>query len=283
MTHGRPPHRTGGLYSVRQEECRTLPTFQSDGVTLAYLDQNDGVSRPLPVLLIHGFASSIEMNWVATSWVRDLAGAGYRVVAIDNRGHGQSEKLYVPEGYSREIMAEDARRLLDHLGIGKAHVIGYSMGARIAATLALAHPERIGRLVLGGLGHNMVRAMAGTGPIAQALLAPSIDDVVNPTARTFRAFADQTKSDLKALAVCVRQIRDPVPREEIGRISVPTLVAVGTNDVIAGPAHILADLIAGSETFEIVGRDHMKAVGDRSFKTAVLDFLERDAGGAARP
>ncbi|OYW57281.1 MAG: alpha/beta hydrolase [Hyphomicrobium sp. 32-62-53] len=257
-----------------------LPTFLSGGVTLSYLDEGDGAARTLPVLLIHGFASSIEMNWIAPGWVRDLTAQGYRVVAIDNRGHGQSEKLYAPECYSREIMAEDASRLLDNVGISQAHVIGYSMGARIAATLALAHPERIGCLVLGGLGHNMVRAMAGTGPIAQALLAPSIDDVVNPTARTFRAFAEQTKSDLKALAVCVRQIRDPVPREEIARISAPTLVAVGTNDVIAGPAEILSALIPGSEAFEIVGRDHMKAVGDRSFKTAVLDFLERHPGVA---
>jgi len=252
-----------------------LPTFDSDGVTLFYLDEEEGESRRLPVLLIHGFASNIEMNWLATSWVRDLKAAGYRVVAIDNRGHGRSEKIYLPEAYSREIMAGDARRLLDHLNIPRAHVIGYSMGARIAATLALAHPSCLGGLVLGGLGHNMVRAMAGTGPIAQALLAPSINDVVNPTARTFRAFAEQTKSDLKALAVCVRQIRDPVPREEISRISAPTLVAVGTGDVIAGPAHILADLIPGAEAFEIRGRDHMKAVGDRSFKTAVLQFLDR--------
>jgi pimeloyl-ACP methyl ester carboxylesterase len=244
-------------------------------VTLFYRDAEDHVSRKLPVLLIHGFASNIDMNWVATSWVRDLTAAGYRVVAIDNRGHGQSEKVYQPEGYSREIMAEDSRRLLDHLGVKRAHVIGYSMGARIAATLALAHPGRLGGLVLGGLGFNMVRAMAGTGPIAQALLAPSIDHVVNPTARTFRAFAEQTNSDLRALAVCVRQIRDPVPREAISRIPAPTLVAVGTNDVIAGPARILADLIPGAEAFEIVGRDHMKAVGDRSFKDKVFQFLER--------
>jgi pimeloyl-ACP methyl ester carboxylesterase len=253
-----------------------LPTFNSDGVRLNYLDQNEGATRPLPVLLIHGFASNIDMNWIATGWVQDLAAAGYRVVAIDNRGHGASEKLYVSEAYSREIMAEDARRLLDHLGIPKAHVIGYSMGARVAATLALAHPERIGRLVLGGLGHNMVRAMAGTGPIAHALMASSIDEVVNPTARTFRAFAEQTKSDLKALAVCVRQIRDPVPREVIATLRVPTLVAVGSNDVIAGAADILSSLIPGAEAFEIVGRDHMKAVGDRSFKSAVLSFLDKE-------
>jgi pimeloyl-ACP methyl ester carboxylesterase len=272
MKDARPPQQP---IVLRIQPGVLLPTFDSDGVTLFYLDEEEGESRNLPVLLIHGFASNIDMNWVATSWVRDLRAAGYRVVAIDNRGHGRSEKIYLPEGYSREIMAGDARRLLDHLDIPRAHVIGYSMGARIAATLALAHPSRLGGLVLGGLGHNMVRAMAGTGPIAQALLAPSINDVVNPTARTFRAFAEQTKSDLKALAVCVRQIRDPVPREEISRISAPTLVAVGTGDVIAGPAHILADLIPGAEAFEIRGRDHMKAVGDRSFKTAVLEFLDR--------
>lgn len=253
-----------------------MPNFQSDGVTLAYVDEGAAAaSQPYPVLLIHGFASNIEMNWSATGWIRDLLGAGYRVVAFDNRGHGQSEKLTDPAAYGTPQMAEDARRLLDQLSIPKAHVIGYSMGARIAAMLALEHSGRVARLVLGGLGHNMVRAMAGTGPIAQALLAPHIDDVVNPTARTFRAFAEQTGSDLQALAVCVRQIRDPIPRERIATLKVPVLVAVGTNDVIAGPASILADLIPGAESFEIVGRDHMKAVGDRTFKAKVLEFLGR--------
>ncbi len=254
-----------------------MPTFLSDGVELTYLDEGaDVATRPLPILLIHGFASNIEMNWIAPGWVRDLRAAGYRVVAFDNRGHGRSEKILDPAAYGTVPMAEDARRLLDHLGLPKAHVMGYSMGARIAAMLALEHPDRVGRLVLGGLGHNMVRAMAGTGPIAQALLAPHIDDVTNPTARTFRAFAEQTGSDLKALAVCVRQIRDPIPRERIAMLSMPVLVAVGSNDVIAGPASILADLIPGAEAFEIANRDHMKAVGDRSFKTAVLEFLGRD-------
>ena len=119
--------------------------------------------------------------------------------------------------------------------------------------------------------YGLVLAAAGV-----ALMASSIDEVVNPTARTFRAFAEQTKSDLKALAVCVRQIRDPVPREVIATLRVPTLVAVGSNDVIAGAADILSSLIPGAEAFEIVGRDHMKAVGDRSFKSAVLSFLDKE-------
>jgi pimeloyl-ACP methyl ester carboxylesterase len=187
-----------------------VPTFMSDGVEIAYLvgGPETDASRP-PVLLIHGFASNIDMNWVSTSWVRDLTAAGHRVIAIDNRGHGKSQKLYETTDYSGPLMARDALRLLDHLKVERAHVIGYSMGARIAAFLAIQNPERVASLVFGGMGGNMVRPMAGTGPIAVALEAAHIDDVKNPTARTFRAFAEQTRSDLKALAVCIRSGRVP--------------------------------------------------------------------------
>lgn len=250
-------------------------SFLSQGIRLSFIDENQNGFRPFPVLLIHGFASHVEMNWIGPGWVKDLSGQGYRVVAYDNRGHGKSEKVYDPELYSAELMADDACNLLDHLNITKAHVIGYSMGARIAATMALRHAERVGRLVIGGLGLNIVRSMAGTGPISQALMATHIDDVLNPTARTFRAFAEQTKSDLKSLAVCIRKIRAPVSREALVNLTVPVLVAVGTRDVIAGPGAALAQMIPGAEFFEILEYDHMKAVGAPSFKQAVLAFLDK--------
>jgi pimeloyl-ACP methyl ester carboxylesterase len=182
-----------------------VKSFDSEGVRISYLDEGRGD----PVLLIHGFASHVRMNWIDPGWVRLLTGAGYRVLAFDNRGHGQSEKLYRLEDYGGPLMAEDARRLLDHEGIARADVMGYSMGARIAAFLMLRHPERVRSAIFGGLGINMVRGMAGTGPIAHALEAPSIEHVTNPTARTFRAFAEQTHSDLKALAACIRSSRHP--------------------------------------------------------------------------
>jgi len=172
-------------------------------------------------------------------------------------------------------MAEDARRLLDHLGLQRADVMGYSMGARITAFLTMAHPDRVRSAVFAGLGINMVRGMAGTGPIAHALEAESIDQVTNATARTFRAFAEQTKSDLKALAACIRSSRDPITAEALGRITTPVLVAVGTLDVIGGSAKDLAALIPGGEALEIPDRDHMKAVGDRAYKEGVLAFLKR--------
>ncbi|MDX2257688.1 MAG: alpha/beta hydrolase [Hyphomicrobiaceae bacterium] len=246
-----------------------MQTFQSDGVEIAYSDAGAGS----PVLLIHGFASNTATNWQATGWIDALLRAGHRVIAFDNRGHGRSEKLHDPTRYGAPIMAEDARRLLDHLAVPRAHVVGYSMGARIAAFLALRHPERVRTLVFGGLGYNMVRGMAGTGPIAHALEAPSIDDVANPTARTFRAFAEQTKSDLKALAACIRSSRDPISAEDVARIACPVLVAVGSEDVVGGSAEGLAELIPGATALELAGRDHMKAVGDGTFKRAAIAFF----------
>ena len=248
-----------------------MQTFLSDGVEIAFIDEGAGA----PVVLVHGFASNVTFNWVDPGWVAHLVKAGYRVVALDNRGHGQSQKLHDPAAYGAPVMAEDVRRLMDHLSIERADVMGYSMGARISAFLGLAAPERVRSLIFGGLGGNMVRPMAGTGPIAHALEAPSIDDVTNPTARTFRAFAEQTGSDLKALAACIRSSRDPISREDVARLACPVLVAVGSRDVIAGPAEDLAKLIPGAEALILEDRDHMKAVGDRRFKQGVSEFLAR--------
>lgn len=248
-----------------------MPEFSSNGVEIAYLDEGAGD----PVLLIHGFASSAQVNWVDTGWVKTLVADGRRVIAVDNRGHGRSAKLYEPDDYGAPLMAEDMRRLLDHLAIPTADVMGYSMGARITAFLALAHPDRVRSVVFAGLGYNMVRPMAGTLNIASALLAPTIEDVKNPTARTFRAFAEATKSDLKALATCIRSAREPITAEQLATLRCPVLVAVGSDDVIGGSAVELAKLIPGAEALVIEGRDHMKAVGDRQYKVGVLEFLKR--------
>ena len=248
-----------------------MPAFDSDGVEIAYLDEGEGD----PILLIHGFASNAAVNWVDTGWVRHLTRAGRRAIAVDNRGHGSSTKLYAPADYGMPKMAEDARRLLDHLGLERADVMGYSMGARIAAFLAISHPRRVRSVIFGGLGINMVRPMAGTGPIAAALEAPSIEAVSNATARTFRAFADATKSDLKALAACIRGSRDPIGADILRALACPVLVVVGSDDVIGGPAADLAALIPGAQALAVEDRDHMKTVGDRRYKDAVTEFLER--------
>ncbi|HEU4377564.1 MAG TPA: alpha/beta hydrolase [Hyphomicrobiaceae bacterium] len=248
-----------------------MQTFASDGVRIAFLDEGAGA----PILLIHGFASSVRFNWIDPGWVNLLARNGFRVIAVDNRGHGESEKLYDVAAYGAPLMAEDARRLLDHLGIERADVMGYSMGARITAFLALAHSARVRSAMFGGLGGNMLRPMQGSDRIAQALEAPSIDDVADPYARTFRVFADRTGSDRTALAACIRSAREPLTAAMVARIACPVLVATGTEDVVGGSAEELAAVIPGAQALPIPRRDHMLAVGDRVYKDGVLDFLRR--------
>jgi pimeloyl-ACP methyl ester carboxylesterase len=244
--------------------------FRNDSLDLAYFDDGDPAGEP--VLLIHGFASSASVNWVYPGWLRTLGDTGYRVIAIDNRGHGASDKPHDPEAYHPTSMAGDAAALLNHLGLPDAHVMGYSMGARISAFLAIEHPDRVRSLVFGGLGIGMCDGVGDWDPIADALLAPSLDDVSHDRGRMFRAFADQTGSDRMALAACIRTSRDLVRREDIAKVDVPTLIGVGTKDDIAGSPAELAALMSNARALDIPNRDHMLAVGDRVFKKAVFDF-----------
>ena len=246
-----------------------MPRFSHDDVEIAFLDEGEGES----IVLVHGFASNKEVNWVAPGWVTTLTRAGRRVIALDNRGHGASTKLYDPAAYHSAIMAEDVRALIEHLDLPRADVMGYSMGARITAYLALAHAERVRSAVFGGLGIGLVEGVGPPDTIADALEAPSLADIADPTAYMFRAFAEQTASDLRALAACLRGSRQTLSRAEVSRISVPLLVAVGSEDSVAGSPYELAALIPGAQALSIPGRDHMLAVGDSVFKSAVLDFL----------
>ncbi len=253
-----------------------LKTFASDGVHLAYIDMPpEGADRGEPILLIHGFASNHRINWVNPRWVQTLTRAGRRVVALDNRGHGASQKLYAPADYRSDLMARDAANLLQHLAIQRSDVMGYSMGARIAAFLALGRPQRVRSLIFGGLGDRLVRGVGLPVGIADAMEAPSHADLTDPMQRMFRAFADQTKSDLRALAACIRGSRQTVSEKGMATIAVPTLVAVGTRDEVAGDPHKLAAMMPNAEALDIPGRDHNLAVGDNVYKSGVLAFLER--------
>lgn len=250
-----------------------MASFKNGSVEIAFLDEGDGE----PIVLVHGFASNKDVNWVQPGWVETLTRAGRRVIALDNRGHGASSKLYDPAAYHSATMAEDVRALLDHLGIERADVMGYSMGARIAAFLAVNHPERVRAAVLGGLGIRLVEGIGLPGSIAEALEAPTLADVREPIGRIFRAFAEQTQSDLRALAACMRGSRQTLSREQVAGIYAPVLVSVGSKDTVAGSGPALAALIPGARALDIPDRDHMLAVGDKVFKAGVLDFLNQRA------
>lgn len=251
-----------------------MHSFIHDGFEIAYIDRKPEHGAGEPVLLIHGFSSSYSVNWVTPGWVKALTEAGYRAIAFDNRGHGRSTKSYDEASYRPLAMAEDGVGLLDHLNVERAHIFGYSMGARISAQLAIAHPDRVATLILGGLGYGMVDGVGDWDPIAEALLADDPSTIEHPRGKMFRAFADQTKSDRKALAACIVTSRQLIASQDVARINQPTLIGIGTKDDIAGSGQKLAALIPGAEAFDIEGRDHMLSVGDRSWKAKVLGFLK---------
>ena len=251
-----------------------MDTFSSGGLQLKYIDHSPSHGAGEPILLIHGFASNHAVNWVNTLWVKTLLDAGRRVIAIDNRGHGQSDKPHNVLDYHTSRMAEDAIALLDHLGIEQADIMGYSMGARITAFTAADHPARVRSAILGGLGIRLVEGVGLPTSIADAMEARSIDDVTDPVGRGFRVFAESTKSDLIALAACIRGSRQTLDGGQIARLAAPILICVGTTDGIAGDPHALARVLPNARAVDIPNRDHNLSVGDKVYKKAVLAFLD---------
>lgn len=247
-----------------------MPDFISDGLPIAYVDEGEGE----PILLIHGFGSNLAVNWRSTGWIDALVRDGRRVIAMDVRGHGGSAKPRETALYRPQLLAGDAVRLIEHLGLGGADVMGYSMGARIATFLALARPQMVRSLIIGGLGFALVEGLGGQEEIAAALEAPPGAEIASAVGRGYRRFGEATKSDLPALAACMRSMRENVTAAELGRLAMPVLVAVGDRDEVAGSPERLAALIPGAEVLAIPGRDHMQATGDKAYKQGVLAFLK---------
>jgi pimeloyl-ACP methyl ester carboxylesterase len=246
--------------------------FDSDGVRLHF--EVNGPERGTPIVLVHGFASDYRLNWVGTRWQEALTSAGFRVVGLDCRGHGHSDKPHDEAAYAVGIMAGDIVRLLDHLEIDAAAYLGYSMGGRIGLEVVLDHPERITRAVLGGVG--AAGAVDRAEQIAHAFrIGEPTDD---PVAQTFYRFAaSRPDNDLIALAACISGLRPEPHPEKLARIGTPILIVVGDRDDIARGAPELIELIPSARLVTIPGRDHMSAVPAREFKKAAMDFLTAEA------
>ncbi len=265
--------------------------FDSDGVRIHYVDAGAGE----PVLLIHGFSVNLAANWVGTGMVAALVDAGYRVVAYDDRGHGLSDKPHDPAAYGEPEIA-DAVRLLDHVGIDRAHVVGYSRGGVLALQLRAQHPDRVRTLVIGdspGLARRVrlleVAGMADSvaagsaGPMMRALAPPGEPP---PAADSLRAaFRDVWRAnDFAALAAVLRAPPfQPIDLESLAGDSIPTLVVVGQRDPVKPLALRLARDLGGADTVIIPGATHLSAVADPAFARAVLDFLARNSAAAGTP
>jgi len=242
--------------------------FDSDGVRLHY--EVNGPEHGTPIVLVHGFASDYRLNWVGTRWQETLTNTGLKVIGLDCRGHGHSEKPHDEAAYAVDIMAGDIVRLLDHLNVPAVAYLGYSMGGRIGLEVVLDHPDRITRAVLGGVG--AAGAMDRAKQIADAFRKGEPTD--DPVAQTFYRFASaRPDNDLIALAACISGLRPERHPERLAKIRTPILVVVGDRDDIARGAGELIELIPSARLVTIAGRDHMSAVPAREFKQAALDFL----------
>jgi len=242
---------------------------QLPSAEIAYFDEGEGE----PIVLVHGFASNARTNWLGTNWIKDLIEAGYRVIALDNRGHGASQKFHEQDDYKLDIMAGDVADLIDHLELGKTHVMGYSMGARISAMLTSAHPEKVNKIILAGNGYNMIDGGFDSKVIYDALMAESDEAVTTMIGVEFRTFAKLTGSDLKALAACIMGGRSHIDLSVFTGIKAPVLVTVGTEDSVAVDGEKLASVIPNAQFKPIPKRNHMNAVGDKIYKQNVIEFL----------
>ncbi len=242
----------------------------ADGLSIAY----DSIGSGFPVLLVHGFASSRLQNWKATGWYETLSRAGYRVLALDLRGHGESDKPTDPAAYAHLTMMNDILAVCDAADVGEAHLIGYSMGGHLGLNVLMEHPEVLKRLVVGGVGEAYLKgAFARRFAIADALLEPDRSRITDPVLRTFRDFAGQPGKDRTALAACMRGERRFYTPAELAHSTRPTLVVCGENDAISEPPGPLAAALKDGRAVTVPRRDHMSAVGDKVTKEAVLAFL----------
>ncbi len=254
-----------------------MASFQSGGLNLAYDDigPRDGAAGTM--LLVHGFATNREENWRRLGWYGALERKHWRFVALDLRGHGQSDKPREASAYDRDLMAGDIIALMDQLDLGQVDLMGYSMGSHLAIAVALAHPARVGNLILGGVGARLLTASpvaAGVMTMAQALRTDDPATITEPTLRGFRQFAENQGEDRLALAACSEGRGGVVTVARLSEIAAPTLVAAGALDVIAGDPRVLAEAIPGAKSASIPACDHFSAIPHALFKAAVFDFLE---------
>ena len=249
-----------------------MPTYTApDGVSIAY-DDTGGPGAPM--LLIHGFSSNRQEAWKRTGWYAAFAQRGQRVVALDLRGHGESGQPHEPAAYGRDVLLGDIVGLLDHLGVEWANVLGYSMGARLALGLALEHRERVGYLIVGGVGGRLFDPPLPGDPMAAAMEADSVESISEPLLKSFRQFADEQGEDRLALAAFTRGRTDAVRRDSLAAIGAPTLVVAGSRDDLAGDPQGLADAIPGAKALTLAGCDHFNAIPHGLLKAAVFDFLD---------
>ncbi|MGZ6021073.1 MAG: alpha/beta fold hydrolase [Rhizomicrobium sp.] len=251
-----------------------MATFESGGLTLAY-DDIGGPGEGRPIILVHGFTSNRKENWQRLGWYGAFERRHIRMIALDCRGHGESAKPHDPAAYGREQMAGDILALMDHLHIERAHMLGFSMGSRLALAAALKAPKRFSTLTIGGVGEKLFEKREIVGnPMAEAMEAADPETITDPMLKSFRQFADDQGEDRLALAALTRAKDEPFTREELAKLDVPVLVVAGARDELAGDPEGLAKVFPDGRAVTLPGCDHFSAIPHALFKATGFDFLD---------
>ena len=239
---------TAGLSA---QPTKRQATFDSAGVTIHYQVEGEGD----PVLLIHGYTATGDLNWRMPGVVSTLA-PSYQVITLDNRGHGKSDKPEDPESYGLE-MVRDQVRLLDHLGIDSAHVVGYSMGGMITLRMLSEHPERVRSAVIAGMGWTKA------------------DDATKARYRqgNYRGRPPRTA----ALGAVYRAFGDlGLTTDELREIETPMLLVVGSQDgLLESSVKPLLEVRPDVPLVTVEGGTHTDTPFKPAFKRALVEFLQQ--------
>lgn len=218
------------------------------------------------ILLVHGFSSSAEASWGRNGWLDLLADSGRTVVAPDLLGHGHADKPHDPVAY--DAMEDDVRAVIS--GIGPVDAVGFSMGARLLLVLESRHPGAFGRMVVGGVGHNLFER-GDPEPVARAIETGG--EALDPLSRAFVSVASTPPNDPRALAACLRRRQPPLGPDELGGVRCPVLVVVGEHDALAVPPDPLLEALPDAHLVTVRGADHLGTMRGFGFLDAALGFL----------
>ena len=246
----------------------------SDGLTLAY-DDIAPADYERAILLVHGFVSNRNEGWKRTGWYTALERRRFRVIALDQRGHGKSATPHDPAAYGRDKQARDVVELMDHLGVNRVDLFGYSMGARVAAQAALTWPERFSNLILGGVGDKLLNEAGRprSDAVAEAMEAEDPATISEPFLRSFRQFADEQGEDRRALAAFVQAQNPQLDTDGFATLPMPVLTVAGQRETNGDP-EVLAQAFGDGRGVVIPGCDHFSAIPHALTKAAVFDFID---------
>ncbi|MGF3057360.1 alpha/beta fold hydrolase [Microbacterium sp. YY-01] len=245
--------------------------FTGDGVRLATYTWGE-VDAPT-VVVLHGFASSTHDSWVLTGWERALVAAGFRVLGIDFRGHGDSEKPHQVDAYSVKTLANDVEQVLDTYLIDDALLLGYSLGGQVAWRVAAEIPHRVDRIVLGGVPEGAPFAAIDFAQVETHVREGTA--VSDAATQQYVAITERVPgNDASALLAMARGIHETgLTSDTLALPDLPVLIASGENDPDLAASRELADGSGNAELFVIPRRHHFNAPASREFREAAVEFF----------